>query len=518
MNCSAEEIDALFWSKEKGDESVSLSTLKSYLQNLKTLKPQLNTQLTDLKYVQGKLEIDLYKLNKLSAELKDVQEMNNAYETEINNKEKLRDALSDLVRMLEIDEKYFSYFESDNYDDAMVMSRIEESLYRFDCVLGNESSEHREYIYSLKDFDLKVVRDFTKRILDVRRTFYKKFEHFFTKKLNSYKSKSKGELKIHKEIYDEVIKYKSFMTQEYVEIYIKCMKKLYSHEFRYHLESVFDILKRKKNVTLSVNLNVIFQSLLLIRECEYDFVRKISRKSIDQSSKKDAKQSGVEETNSVYFAAHFKNMDMFDDVVIMIQTFLNDLYELDRFQTIIALGDSIQHYREKTKEELRNAFYDHFLENMLSNYKNLRKDFVRLAVSKYKGENKRKTIQFFNKVILCTKDDELREKMVHYHTKLVMKLTKDHKTDFQHVLRKFECVYPIKKCTDYYFLLVEEMKKTIIDEMFAVELDYVRIKKNIRYITDIDDEDMRGAALKIFKDVVKDNTNEKEYKRIESYF
>ncbi|ELQ75148.1 putative Exocyst complex, component Exoc1 protein, partial [Trachipleistophora hominis] len=468
--------------------------------------------------VQSKLEIDLYKLNRLSAELEDVQNMNNTYETEINNKEKLRDALSELVRMLEIDEKYFSYFENDNYGDAMVMSRIEESLYMFDCVLGCQKDDHRVYAYNLNDFNLKVANEFKKRILDVKKTFYKKFGHFFTKKLNSYKSKSKGELKIHKDIYDEVIKYKSFMTQEYVEIYIKCMKKLYSHEFRYHLESVFDILKRKKNVTLSVNLNVIFQSLLLIRECEYDFIRKISKKSTETHEQKNDEQSSEDETNSVYFATHFKDMDIFDDVVIMIQTFLADLYELDRFQTIIALGDSIQHYREKTKEELRSGFYERFLESVLNNYKNLRKDFVRLAISKYKGENKKKTIQFFNKVILSTKDDELREKMVHYHTKLVLKLSKDYKTDFQHVLRKFECVYPIRKCTDYYFLLVEEMKKIIIDEMFAVELDYVRIKKNVGYIMRMDDEEMRNAALKIFKGVVKDNTNDAEYRRIEPYF
>lgn len=509
MTYTADEIDALFLTEEKKDDEITLSTLKTYTQNLKTLNPHLETQLTDLQAIQNKLEIDLFKLSKLSTELKDIQSLNNKYETEIKNRERFCSVLSELLRILEIDERYFGYFENDNFDDELVLSRIEESLCRFDDVLGEGGSGEG---YSVRDFDLRAVREVSGRIKETKEMFFKKFERFFIRKLGTFKSKSKGELKIHKEIYGEIFKFKNLLSHDLIQIYVRSAKKLYSKEFRYHLDSVFDILRRKKNLTLSVNLTVIFQSLLLIRECECDFVRKIS----DFGDEND--RGGSRDLRVMNSSSNFEEVEVFDDVVTMILAFLNDLYELDRFQTVMALGDAIGHLQEKTKAELKNEFFEKFSERVANNYRGLKKDFVKHAVAKYRGEHKKKTLLFFNSIILCTKDEDLREKIVHYHTKLILKLTRGSSSDFRFALKKFEFLYPVREHTDFYSVLLEEMKKIILNDTFAEELDLGRIKKNIAYVKDIDDRGIREAAMKIFKEVTKENTSDEEYRKVMRYF
>lgn len=279
MNYTPGEIDKLFISHEQ--HSLDLPALKTYHQSLSSFKPHLDTQLNDLKSIHNHLQMNLYTLNRLSDELNKIERMNNEYEKESNNMNSYIKLMGELMDLLDIDEKYFSYFENEKYEDEMVIGRIMEAFYVFGNVCGkgffckdeiDSDNREKDRKLTLKSFNIKATKYLIQRIDNTISQFRKSFTSFLYKRLNSYNTKSRGELTIHKEIYDDLSKYLPIITDEYIYMYVKSAKKLYTKEFKYHLDSVYDVLCKNKAKNIKLCLDVIFISLLLIRECECDFV------------------------------------------------------------------------------------------------------------------------------------------------------------------------------------------------------------------------------------------------------
>ncbi|KAM0686212.1 hypothetical protein COBT_002567 [Conglomerata obtusa] len=501
----AQEIDKLFLSPSNHDDHNALETIQEYLKNASTYKNNLDTITND---VNDHLKLYKYyhlKLEALSKEITDIETKNDLIKRQIKNKQDTYNELKDLLVSIEIKEEHFTALIDPDFTD---LTRLQISL----NVLKS--------FYA--DYDIKVVNDKRVRVTSTLKEFISAFTTFFQNKLNSFTTESKGELKIHSRVYDDIKKYdfivdycKESNKEGFVILsrkYLSSVKCLYEKEFEMHFSFVLKALKGYKNKLknkMEEVISVIFESFYVIIKCEDNFIRNFF--------------SGNDEFIDDFLYS------MFIDVINIINDFLRDCYKLNSIFIINAI------YKSK---DVKEGFEDYDIQ-VIKSYKNslktvlndLKYDYLRIEKSKLKTEGRKKTIRNLIEDIKNNSYEEMNEESLRIIIDEIKILQRKNKGKIEFILYKFEIITELSKLeNEKYEKEIKELKTKVNKEYEKELIGYVfggdekslkmRIENVLELITEVagNNEFFFNNIKEITREIVIDNSNLDKKDKIGKYF
>lgn len=347
--------ETLQYKKEQIDESSDYSTIKTVKEYINNAKKYSGDFMDLHEQANEKLKVFRFyslKLNKLSSEIEEIEQKNDFIELQIKNKALLFEELKNLLVSIEIKPEHFTNLNS--FGDS-----------NSDLSTVNISLNVLKSFYS--DFDILIIKDLKDKISKVLKTFIKNFLVYFQKNLNNFESESKGELKIHTKLYEEMKKYEfvfdyckendnesfTILTRKY----LTTVKNLYEKEFEVHLNYLLKAIKNYKNkanlkTKLEKIISVLFESFFVILRCENNFVK-----------------------NLFFDSENFVNeflKNVFFNVFEFLFTFIFDCFKISNLFTINALfkSKSVKSDFEDFNISIINDFKSEIIK-IIDNYKNL---------------------------------------------------------------------------------------------------------------------------------------------------
>ncbi|KAM0675280.1 Exocyst complex component 1 [Gurleya vavrai] len=378
---NAQEIDKLFLNGEcKNDENI-IETISQYLENAKSYNNQLQSLDRESDDHLKLFQFYHLKLNSLSQELEEIEKKNDDIKTELRNKKNVYEELKSLLASIEIKEEHFSILDNPNFDN---LGSIQISL----GVLNS--------FYS--DYDIRVVNERKERVRNTLKSFISSFFTYFQRVLNSFSTESKGELRIHSRIYDEIKKFdfiidycKENDKDGFIVLsrkYLSCVKFIYENEFEIHLRFVTKALRGFKK-TLKAKMEeliaIVLESFFVVVKCENNFVRNVFYDEDD------------------YANDFLKNM--FREVVSIISDFLKDCSKINLLFCINAAYKSSNiksDFEDFNLDLINNVRED--IKILMNDFKN---EYFKYCRYKMKTESKRKTFRNIMEDIKNNSNEEM---------------------------------------------------------------------------------------------------------------
>lgn len=366
-----QEIDHLFLSTQEDAELDILDMIKRHVDSLNDYIKLLHSFESEINNHKEIYEYYRLKLQTLANELQEIEERSVSIQTQVINKKRMYEEIKQLLVVIEIKPEYFHRIKNPNFEDLTGLKVALNVLKSFNC-----------------KYNIKAVNEKKERINNALKEFIDEFIIYFQKRLNMHETESRGELKIHQHVYDEVRKYefvfeyaKEHDKDNFVKLsrkYITASKTLYEKEFEQHLKIIRKSLKEYKDKLsdkMDEALGVIIESFYLIVACESNFIAK----TFDEN------------TNFV----NEYSTNIFNNVVEIILDFLRDLYRINNISSINALfnAQKIHPNQETASLDIIIKFKEK-IADFLSDFK---KDYIRLQKQNWKTESKRK----FYKNLVC---------------------------------------------------------------------------------------------------------------------
>lgn len=262
----AKDIDALLHkTQEYQEENRHLEELNNYIKRFDMLIPAIDLTKKALKETQIPHLVHGAMLDSLHKDLKDIQSKVGQLENEITFKSEVYNQLKNICLSLRIDEDSLHALETGNFDEHDDLVKMENSL----NFLGS---------FKQDEYQLKIVIEKAAKIREIERKLLKRFVVFVSKLF--IKSESKGELKVHRQFYEEISKYKfiyqfSRKHEDYYRIicdsYIKKSKSLYTDEFQQHINRITELIL--DNQSLSFCIDSLIRTYQSLAECEINFLK-----------------------------------------------------------------------------------------------------------------------------------------------------------------------------------------------------------------------------------------------------
>ncbi|KAF7684325.1 hypothetical protein TCON_0474 [Astathelohania contejeani] len=447
------------------------SLIKDSLPAFQNLDRHCQSNIARLSTAQAQLHYLHNQLDSLDTQTRELDLL-------IRNKTMLYESLINLISQLEVSEEHFESLES--RDLRKPVGPLERALGIFAD-------------FQMHAYDIRVIHERSGRVHETVERFLKRVVLFLGREMAQIPSESRGELKIHNSMYELIkkfrfvvsycIKHKNSNYKKITGLYAKYAKKLYDHEFEYHLSLVLKVLKKgdinkydanKYIEKIKKSLEVLLESYDIIYKCEKSFVNDVLEVEEEQYIKQ-----------------------IFEDVDDIISSYIYKIYEMGEVYAIVAFEEVLA-----GKEILDN----------------IKKDFLKREVHKIKDGSKRKAVAKVIEILEISNIQEINEPLVETIIKEIEKLKKGEKSELELSLYKIKIGVKFKSVNsnesvnrmilNFYNKLEKEFEKSIIGYIF---MDESKIIKRIKYGWELigDDLEIRNLFRKIIYDNISDDLKNK---------
>ncbi|KHN69340.1 hypothetical protein CWI42_080740 [Ordospora colligata] len=335
------EIDELFLgSKNDAIDKDKITNLDACMNEMPMLYPNLRHVDEKCKMIYSSLELYTIKLESLSNELKEIEDENMKLENEILYQTQIYEHLKELLYSVEIKEEHFIALEAESFDSIDGICKIERAL---DAL--NE--------LDVEKYTIRIVREKKERINDALRKFYKRFVAYMGKFMAG--NEHAHQLKVHKGLYGiikrfkKIIEYSRDQKDYYVVVcsmYMAHSRKLYEREVDAHMKTVFRLIKDSPTQEkVSDTLQTFVDSYRSIIQCEMRFIESM----------------GLEGDASA----------IFNDVWVIVEEFVENVYELLSIETLNGLGLC---WREV--DEVEESVYFCFQKDLRKMYERMEEEYL----------------------------------------------------------------------------------------------------------------------------------------------
>ncbi|KAM0676974.1 Exocyst complex component 1 [Binucleata daphniae] len=476
-----QEIDKIFLYGQKETKPDTIQTIKEYISNasnyteeFKNLYSESNEHLKIFYFYQLKLE-------NLSKEMQQIEQKNDYIELQIKNKKMLYNELKNLLVSIEIKPEHFTTLENQKFDD---LTTINISLNVLKSFYG--------------DYDILVVNEVKEKVKNTLKTFTNNFIFFFQKKLNMFSTESKGELKIHTKIYEEIKKYefvfdycKESDTEAFVVLsrkYLYSVKFLYEKEFNVHLSYLIKALKgykEKLKIKLEDVISVLFESFFVVLRCENNFIK-----------------SMFYDTDE--FANNFIK-SMFTDVLLQMNDFLINCSKINNVYTINAINKS-----KNIKNDLQDyniEIINEFKQNIIELIDDFKTSCIRDHHTNLRLENRKKVFMSIIQDVKNNSYTKMNDELIDF---FIIELKKMHKKNKGPI--EF-CFYRLELINDMIHVQNHNKKDALVDYKKQLEKSYE--KELIGYVFGSEERKLKMRVenvLELMKDMF--GKNELFYKNM----
>lgn len=261
----AREIDELFLDTSgKTTDTDRITHLQAFAGSVPGIAPYLDLIREETEYIQKIFQVYEIQLGILSEGLDKIQAKNKSLEERSVHEERLFKALRELCIALTLDEEHTQILESASFTDSEEMAKVERAL----SILAD---------IDLRKYKIRVAQEKCGDILECERRFLKRFVSFLSRLF--VRSESTGELCVHRELYNSMVRYKSIYSfskqfPDYYSVlcssYAQHAKNLYENEFELHLQSVKPLTTTQSKISISIN--ILLKSYESIASCEFNFL------------------------------------------------------------------------------------------------------------------------------------------------------------------------------------------------------------------------------------------------------
>lgn len=456
--------------------------------NHRKIKPTLSLiKAEHIKNMEVCLSYDK-KLSEASNQLNFIEKRNKDLQNEITFLTKVFNALRKLTVNLEMQSEYFEVFHSENFSSLEIISKIESAL---------------SYLSEFNSvYNIRVIEERKEEISKTLKIFYKKFTTFFNEKLSKIESTSRGELKIHTFIYEEVKIYENifqFASVNFTESFIQLISiykdhntKIYKKEFENHLKVIYKVFQEKKGQRVKEIFDIFYESFFLIIKAEVHFCKK-----------------------HVLFSKvnlHEFVSDMFYDVIDYLIYSLNNLFEKLPVELIDSLemnysfefvGEEKEIWKSLVSrmEEQRKLYEKRFIseekDNFLSRSREKNLEFTLYNLTKRIKEPLRNELIEIEIDDILREDDDIEDKIkILRMLYLFSDKVKHNKIEF-YINEKLK---ELEKEIIAYVFADEEKSKRRIERLFKQSANEKRVNEFIKFICEDNcDDEFKSVIDEIYE-------------------
>ncbi|EPR78625.1 hypothetical protein SLOPH_1746 [Spraguea lophii 42_110] len=507
----AQEIDDLF-----------LNHTTPIIKNPIITKPSTTAIKKECEELTTKLELYIIRINEIDKEISELEESNRKLISAIDNKEITYKMLSLLLEKIKIDYN----FDMDDMEDVLKSIDII-NVYEKECTTSLDELEHKDVKYSLLDIDIEIIKEINEKIIEDKKSFFKKFIIFFNNKLKKINSRSKGELMVHNYIYDNlkeyskifsfIKNYKNDMHNKYytalLDSYVSYAKKLYSIELKNHLDIIDYSLKKASVPHIKNTLSIFYKSYFLVIECENIFL------------KNNLNPAEIFDINLLlnFNSREYKKSE--EKYLCALYLLLRESFAIDTDNNIITSIGSIN-TNTYTKETI--SFITELKELLVEDIKQMEKEFYDKIKTKFKNSSKRDVTDRLHTIYKYYNGSYLY-KFINLNIKEIERISRKNKNIVEFIIYKLRLIYPIYKTlmdrdniNEETLTIVQIQYNNLLEEYKQKSLEYIyeklsrrKIHNILEYIeNNLVEKELEGFDFKILikylKDTIKDILRDNE--------
>lgn len=471
-----EEIDKIFLTqnyKDSGDKKIQ--NLKLFSDKIPTFYPYFDHIVDQVDSLRKHFSVYDIQLESLAKDLKNIQDRSKKIEEKHIHETEVYNRLKELCIVLGSGSNEFYILENGSFSNYEDLGKMERDL----SIIGS---------VDLGEYTIRVVKERKSEIIKIQNNFLKRFEVFLRQLL--IKSECSGELKVHRELYKAMIRYKFIFefARNYPEQYsVLCYtyaeqaRRLYEMEFDNHIKSITKMVKSAD--TLGLCFNVLTKGYESLVGCEINFLR----------------DAGIDASPD----------DIFKNVAGQIVEFISDMYKRSALGTLIPMSTIL------TKFEPCNLTCESFKNDMNREYKVLEQLYLKSQ------EEMQPTFIMAERINLVLDSDcaeEFKNKLLGLWISKLVKNIKNIKID--EFIHRFQILSTIQGNSSELKDAISEMNGALPRAVISYIFSNGNEIRNTIEIADMIKVDKAGAEviLKMIEEIALENHTEDRKKKVLEIF
>lgn len=407
--------------------------IKSMNQDAKTIKSEF------LKLAMP-AKVNKLKLSSLKDSFSEIEHKNNSLLISIQNKTAVLNRLQSIVASCELNEENLDLLLNADLDAPEGLSQAERAIMYLSC----------------QNIPIRVVHEQEEVSKETIGIFKKKFKLFFISLMHSFPSR--GELKIHTQIFDRVSKIESIIKfLKYEGIYADEIKKIYKEEFVKHIS----VIKKALNKAGKEVLGIFIESIKMIIKSEERFCRDhLSNESLVET--------------------------IFDEISQIILMSIRDFYEKCPIGVICT----------DIKIDLsKQSFFNTLAESMTSLISDLKIEFTKTYKNILETQSRTKGVEKCIVDVKMSTDKEFSVKLVEMTERHLLKSTNNN--NFEDLLHAMKLLFKLRRETG----IALKQKFSVFEKMVILEVhDNYEVRVKRIYETIGEEKDLKELTTKILMD------------------